>query len=58
MKTNNSGTTGVCWNKQANNWKAYIHDKNKRINLGHYKNKEDAISARKKAEIKYNYTIK
>jgi len=39
--------------KDRNKWIAYITINYKRINLGYFKNKIDAINARKEAEIKY-----
>lgn len=47
---NNSKALGVCWNKQHKKWEAYI-SKNKRIHLGFFESKEDALKERKKAEI-------
>lgn len=52
-KNNTSGTTGVVWISNINKWYAYIGVNYKRINLGYFKNKQDAINARKEAEIKY-----
>ena len=52
-KTNKSGVTGVCWNKQRQVWLAYITVDNKNIYLGGYNNKEDAITTRLEAEKKY-----
>lgn len=52
-KNNTSGVTGVCFNKRENKWQAYICVKRKNMYLGMYKNKEDAIKARKIAEEKY-----
>lgn len=52
-KNNTSGYKGVSWNKQNKKWEAYITKNRKRIGLGLYKNKNDAIEARKKAEEKY-----
>lgn len=52
-RNNTSGTTGVCYSKRNKCWVAYINFRNKRINLGGYKQKEDAIKARKAAEEKY-----
>lgn len=49
-KNNTSGTQGVNFLKQKNRWVAYIYNNNKRIHLGCFIEKEDAILARKKAE--------
>jgi len=48
---NTSGTTGVMNLKSRNCWGAQIYVNNKRIYLGVYKTKEDAILARKNYEI-------
>ena len=54
IKSNNtSGFTGVCWDKLNNKWRAIIKVDHKQINLGRYVNIDDAIIARKSAEIKY-----
>lgn len=56
-KSNN--TSGVCGvNLRKGKWRAYIYiygenKKPKQIYLGDYKDKDDAIRARKEAEIKY-----
>lgn len=52
-KDNTSGFIGVYYNKLRNNWRSsiYIHGKN--ISLGSYADKDKAIIARLKAEIKY-----
>ena len=52
-KNNNSGTKGVCFHKKSGMWMAYIMFKNKQKYLGLFKNKQDAINARKEAEEKY-----
>lgn len=53
VKANNtSGVTGVGWDKSRNTWRATITFKGKVYYLGRYKNKEDAINARKEAEKK------
>lgn len=51
-KRNTSGYTGVCRFKKGS-WRAYITVNGSQKSLGVYTNKEDAISARIKAEIKY-----
>lgn len=50
---NTSGKTGVSYHKKNNTYMAYIHVNYKRIYLGSFQNKEDAIKARKAAELKY-----
>lgn len=54
--TNTSGKTGVSYNKRDDDWNAYITVNYKTINLGSYKEYEDAVKARKEAEIKYGFT--
>ena len=53
QKRNTSGHKGVSWDKSRNKWYAYITVNYKLINLGRFNILEDAIKARKKAEIKY-----
>ena len=50
---NNSGVIGVCWDKIVKKWRAHIMINGKQKYLGYFINKEDAIKARKEAEIKY-----
>ena len=52
--SNNSGITGVAWDKSRNKWMAYIDYYKKRINLGRFSNFEDAVKVRKEAEDKYH----
>lgn len=49
-KNNTSGMTGVYWHERHQRWRARIKHKGKEIYLGEYKNKADAIKARKYAE--------
>ena len=49
---NTSGHTGVYLDKRSGKWQAYINYKKKRYYLGFFKNKEDAIRARKEGEAK------
>ena len=44
---------GVTWHKQINKWRAQISVDGKKTGLGCYADIEDAIEARKNAEIKY-----
>lgn len=50
---NTSGITGVTWDKARRKWAAAICYEGKRIHLGRYSNKDDAIKARREAEDKY-----
>ncbi len=53
---NTSNTTGVHWAKEYNKWVARINTgKGKRVSLGYYKCKNEAIKARKDAELLYGY---
>lgn len=51
-KDNKSGYTGVKYDKRNLKWKAQISYNNKRIHLGTYDKIEDAINARRNAELK------
>ena len=53
-KNNNSGVTGVYYDPEAKKWIARITTNNKRIHLGIFDNKDDAIEARKHGEKKYH----
>ena len=48
-----SGIRGVYWYNNLKKWSAEIVVDGQKIILGQYKNIEDAIKARKEAEIKY-----
>ena len=52
-KDNTSGVTGVFWNKQRQQWQAYIQVNKNNMRLGFFDNKDDAIRIRLKAECKY-----
>jgi hypothetical protein len=43
---NTSGTKGVCWHKKSMRWRAQICINGKRITLGNFLNKDDAITIR------------
>ena len=47
---NSSGHTGVCYDKRRDKWMAYIDFQKKRIYLGAFREKRDAICKRKEAE--------
>lgn len=48
---NTSGVVGVHFSKRDQKWIAYIKINGKRKHLGSFEDKEDAISARRKAEV-------
>ena len=50
---NTSGCKGVSYHKYSNTWRAFITKNKKQIYLGYYKLFEDAVKARKDAEVKY-----
>lgn len=50
---NTSGFSGVNFHKIVDKWCARISVENKRIHLGYFNNKNDAIKARLKAELEY-----
>lgn len=50
---NTSGYPGVYYDMRYKTWRVYINIKSKRIHLGCFKHKKDAIKSRQEAEIKY-----
>ena len=52
QRNNFSNQTGVCWNKRIEKWFAYISNN---ISIGSFVSLEEAVSARKAAEIKYGF---
>lgn len=55
-KVNSSGKTGVCFIKSKGKWNASITVDYKTIYLGDFLDFDDAVNARKEAEIKYGFT--
>ena len=55
QKNSTSGVTGVYWNKWDKKWAARITVKRKFGHLGYFSNKEDAIAARKVAEVNHRF---
>lgn len=53
QKNNTSGYKGVLWNKDRNNWMAYIYKNTKRIYLGSFSNINDAHNIRLQVERSY-----
>ena len=52
-RTNKSGYPGVSWDKRSERWRAEICVNSRTINLGRFGEMDDAIDARKAAEIKH-----
>lgn len=52
---NKSGFVGVCFRESTKRWRANIKIDGKTIYLGNFKNIDDAINARKEANIKYGF---
>ncbi|MEG1532153.1 MAG: HNH endonuclease [Citrobacter sp.] len=52
---NSSGQTGVHRRKDNGKYFAFISDGKKKVNLGQYHTYDEAVAARKLAEIKYGY---
>ncbi len=48
-----SGVRGVSWHKKAGKWEAYIHTNGKRKHLSLFDDFDEAVEARRRAEIKY-----
>ena len=56
QRTNNK-TVGVYWIKKRNKWLAEIMVEGKKYNLGSFTEYEDAVAARKAAEVQYNVIV-
>ena len=54
-KNNTSGHTGVYWYSQRKKWVSEIFADGRKISLGYFKDKEEAIQARKQANIEYGF---
>ena len=54
-RANQSGVTGVCWDKNKRRWKATIGVDGKTVNLGRFLTIKQAIQARQEAEAKYGF---
>jgi len=52
---NTSGTSGVAFDNKAKKWQVSIRFNGRRVYLGMFVSKDDAISARKAAELEHNY---
>lgn len=54
-KNNLSGVMGVCKDNRSGKWRASIRGKGKQKHLGYFENFQDAVDARKQAELEYGY---
>ena len=54
QSNNTSGVVGVTWDKDRVKWKASLNIYRKCYNLGRFDDFEDAVKARREAEIKYH----
>ncbi|AUE23479.1 HNH endonuclease [Escherichia phage vB_EcoS_HSE2] len=54
-RNNTSGVTGVRFDKSRGKWRAEIKVKKRVIHLGRFETIDDAIAARKAAEVKYGF---
>lgn len=52
---NKTGVVGVYWSSAHSKWASEIMDDKRKVFLGLFSNIEDAVCARKKAEVTYNY---
>ncbi|MNK14399.1 AP2 domain protein [compost metagenome] len=52
---NKSGVTGVSWSEERGKWVAQIRHEGKTTNLGRFVDFNEAVKARKSAEVKLNF---
>lgn len=55
QRSNSSGTSGVCWDRQHKKWLVQIGNGKRNVKVGRFKNLEQAVAARKKAERDLGY---
>lgn len=49
------GALGISWDRENQKWRAFIRANGRRVCLGRYAKKNDAVAARRKAEALYGY---
>lgn len=54
-KNNRSGVMGVCFCNKSQKWRALIRANGKNIHLGYFELKDDAVMARRNADVKYDF---
>lgn len=52
---NTSGVTGVSWSSRATAWQVHIKSGGKNMFLGHFRNFDEAVAARKTAEAEHGF---
>lgn len=57
QSNNTSGHRGVFWAGWANMWRVLIKVRGKAIHIGYYKNINDAVVARKRAEVEHKVCV-
>jgi hypothetical protein len=55
FRDNTSGVRGVCWDSNRNQWRAEIKANGRKISLGRFARKDDAIRARERAEEQHGF---
>ena len=55
LKTNTSGIAGIYWDASRGKWCAEIVSDGVRHHLGRFEKKQDAVTARKAAEVRYGF---
>lgn len=53
--TNASGAVGVTWYKAKSKWHASIYGDGGKVHLGYFEKFEDAVTARRIAEVEHGY---
>jgi hypothetical protein len=56
QSNNTSGVVGVCWDIRHNKWRAKITENRRIIHLGRFDTFEEAVEARRAAEVKYCFS--
>lgn len=54
-RDNSSGVTGVHWHKPGNKWRAQIKSRGGKISLGLFDEFDQAVAARRAAEVEYGF---
>lgn len=57
MRNNSSGVNGVCFHRRDGNWRAYIMTLDGNRHLGYFPTFDEAVLARRAAEIEYGYHV-